>query len=221
MKPPSLLLGLIPTVLAGVASPIVINLGGSRSIGITADGDNANLIQIVSVTTSGRGCPAGSVATIISTDRTVVTLGYDNFRAYIGPSPRSTCSIRLRLKYPGGHTISLVQTTFHGFAVLDPGVSGTFESRYAFGNAAQSSLVSSTIESSPESMSSGEEYMATATIPDDRKVYSPCGEEVDLVIQTNINLRSRNETGSGSINDENATVALTQQVNLAFEPCVE
>ncbi|PKS05898.1 hypothetical protein jhhlp_007729 [Lomentospora prolificans] len=231
------LLGALPTVLAGVASPIVINLGGATSIGITADGPNADQIQIISVTTSGRGCPAGSVATVISSDRTVVTLGYDDFRAYIGPNPRgrrrgsggrasreeesSTCSIRLKLHYPGGHTVSVVETTFHGFAVLDPGVTGTFESRYGFGNGAQSSLVTSTIEGDGGTAMDGEQYTATGSIPDDRRVYAPCGEEVDLVIQTSINLRSRNATGSGSLNDDDATIALKQQVNLAFEPCVQ
>lgn len=236
MRPFALLLATLPVVLAGVITPIIIDLGNSTSIGITADESDANLIQIVSVTTQGRGCPAGSVASIISPDRTVVTLGYDSFRAYIGPTPRgrrrgrngratreeesSNCTIRLKLKYPGGHTVSVVQTTFHGFAVLDPGVTGIFESRYGFGNGPQSALVTSSIEGNEERSTIGEQYTATGSFPDDRRVYAPCGEEIDLVIQTTINLRSRNETGSGSLNDEDATIALTQQVNLAFEPCV-
>ena len=60
-------------------------------------------ITILDAQTSGSGCPAGTVSTTMSTDRTVVTFGFDAFQTYIGPNTRpqdksKNCQIHLSLK---------------------------------------------------------------------------------------------------------------------------
>jgi len=67
----------------------------------------------------------------------VVTLGFDAFVAYIGPTaPQSAkskaCQIHLNLKYPGGFSFAVVEAVYHGYARLDPDVTGTFLSTYFF-----------------------------------------------------------------------------------------
>lgn len=42
-------------------------------------------IYIISTSTSGNGCPQGSVTTTLSPDKEVVTFGFDSFQTYIGP----------------------------------------------------------------------------------------------------------------------------------------
>lgn len=84
----------------------------------------------------------------------VVTFGFDAFQTYIGPTAKQAdktkqCQIHLSLQYPGGFQYSVVDATYHGWARLDPGVTGTFVSSYFFSQAAsQTCTTRSTISGS-------------------------------------------------------------------------
>lgn len=66
-----------------------------------------------------------------------MTIGFDSFLALIGPTAAQAdksknCQIHLNLQYPGGFQYSVVEAVYHGYARLDPGVTGTFLSTYFF-----------------------------------------------------------------------------------------
>jgi hypothetical protein len=97
---------------------------------------------------SGNGCPGGSVSTIVSPDRSVITFGFDQFQAVIGPGSKlqdkqKNCQLHLNLHYPGGFQVSLVTATYHGYVRLDEGVSANFLSSYYFSQAASKTVRSS------------------------------------------------------------------------------
>lgn len=49
------------------------------------------------------------------------------------PSDKSkNCQLHLNLKYPGGFQFAVVESTYHGYAQLEEGVTGTFYSTYYF-----------------------------------------------------------------------------------------
>lgn len=67
----------------------------------------------------------------------VITFGFDSFQTYIGPGTTQAdrsknCQIHLNLKYPGGFQFAVVESTYHGYAQLDAGVTGNFFSTYFF-----------------------------------------------------------------------------------------
>jgi hypothetical protein len=67
----------------------------------------------------------------------VITYGFDQFQTYIGPGTKAAdhsknCQLHLNLKYPGGFQYSVVDATYHGFARLDAGVTGSFITTYYF-----------------------------------------------------------------------------------------
>jgi hypothetical protein len=67
----------------------------------------------------------------------VITYGFDQFQTYIGPgttpADRSkNCQLHLNLKYPGGFQYAVVDATYHGWARLDDGVTGSFITTYYF-----------------------------------------------------------------------------------------
>lgn len=98
-------------------------------------------VTIQSSRYSGNGCPQGSVSSIISPDRTVITFGFDSFQAYIGPNAnqgdkQKNCQLHLDLRYPGGYQMSVMQATYHGYVRLDAGVTASFYSTYFFSQAA-------------------------------------------------------------------------------------
>ena len=92
-------------------------------------------VKIAGTSYSGSGCPKGSVSTILSDDRTVVTFGFDKFQALIGPRAKpadasKNCEIKMQLRYPNEYQLSIVRATYHGYIRLDDGVTAQFLSSY-------------------------------------------------------------------------------------------
>ncbi|KAG7123068.1 putative secreted protein like [Verticillium longisporum] len=159
---------------------------------------NPNEIQIVSAQFSGSGCPQGSVSTTISPDRTVITFGFDRFQTYIGPGipfaeRTKNCNLHLNLRYPSGFQFAVVESTYHGFAQLDQGGGGIWKD--------------------------GQVYTKQDVIPTAALIWAQCGASGILNVNNRINLVSRVPSAYGSITDDDATVAFTQQVNVKWQKC--
>lgn len=94
-------------------------------------------VQIVGITYGGTGCPSSTVSSIISDDRTVMTLIFDEYVASIGPESgitdnRKNCQLNINLRYPGGFQYSILSADYRGYAYLEEGVYGTQKSTYYF-----------------------------------------------------------------------------------------
>ncbi|KAH7316851.1 hypothetical protein B0I35DRAFT_409994 [Stachybotrys elegans] len=181
-------------------------------------------IQISGVAWSGNGCPQGTVSTSISSDRTVVTFGFDAFQTYIGPGLPVTersknCQLHLTLAYPGGFQFAVVESTYHGYAILEKGVTGTFYSTYYFSQDAGSTTTTRTTITGGGVWAQGQVYTKQDQIPTASVIWSPCGATGNLNINNRIGLTSTNASAYGSITDDDATVAFTQQMNLQWRPC--
>ncbi|CRK39464.1 hypothetical protein BN1708_001671, partial [Verticillium longisporum] len=185
---------------------------------------NPNEIQIVSAQFSGSGCPQGSVSTTISPDRTVITFGFDRFQTYIGPGipfaeRTKNCNLHLNLRYPSGFQFAVVESTYHGFAQLDQGVSGTFFSTYFFSQDAGATTTTSTSIEGGGIWKDGQVYTKQDVIPTAALIWAQCGASGILNVNNRINLVSRVPSAYGSITDDDATVAFTQQVNVKWQKC--
>ncbi|KAL1874345.1 hypothetical protein VTK73DRAFT_477 [Phialemonium thermophilum] len=189
-----------------------------------ADGPDPNEIQIQSATFSGNGCPQGTVSTSISPDKTVITFGFDGFQTYIGPGYNPTektknCQLHLNLKYPGGFQFAVVDSTYHGYAQLDPGVTGTFYSTYYFSQDASATTTTQTSITGGGIWQDGQVYTKADTVPTASYIYSPCGANGILNINNRIALTSNNRSATGLLTDDDATVAFTQQIHLNWKTC--
>jgi len=181
-------------------------------------------IQIVSASFSGNGCPQNSVSTSISPDRTVITFGFDKFQTYIGPGAAvgdktKNCALHLNLKYPGGFQFAVVDSTYHGYAQLDKGVTGTFFSTYFFSQDASATTTTQTSITGGGVWASGQVYTKADSIPTASLIWAPCGATGILNINNRIALTSSDSKAGGSITDDDATVAFTQQINLSWQKC--
>ncbi len=200
--------------------PNTMPAGGSN----LADSPDPNEIQIISVGFSGNGCPQGSVSTSISPDRTVVTFGFDKFQTYIGPTYSATektknCQLHLNLKYPGGFQFAVVDSTYHGFAQLDPGVTGTFYSTYYFSQDASATATTQTSIAGGGVWADGQVYTKNDKIPTASVIYAPCGASGILNVNNRIALTSSVKTATGQVTDDDATVAFTHQLHLSWRTC--
>jgi hypothetical protein len=153
-----------------------------------------------------------------------VTFGFDDFQTYIGPGTvvsdhTKNCQLHLNLAYPGGFQFAVVDSTYHGYAQLDPGVTGSFFSTYYFSEDAAATTTTETVISGGGVWEAGQVYTKADTVPTASYVYSPCGTNGILNINNRIALTSNSSTASGEITDDDATVAFTQQIHLSWIPC--
>ncbi|KAI0874016.1 hypothetical protein GGS24DRAFT_362196 [Hypoxylon argillaceum] len=200
------------------ANPLVLPGAGSGTA------PDPTTIQITSVSASGNGCPQGTVSTELSPDRQVVTFGFDAFQTYIGPGTSvadrtKNCQLHLNLKYPGGFQFAVVESTYHGYAQLEKGVTGTFYSTYYFSQSPADTTTTQTSISGGGLWEFGDVYTKQDLVPTASVIWSPCGATGILNVNNRIALVATNTSAYGTISDDDATVALTQQIHVAWQAC--
>jgi hypothetical protein len=99
----------------------------------------AGSIKIGQIAYSGTGCPQGTVTSMLSDDKSLVTFGFDQFQATIGPQSkpgdsRKNCNLRLQLLFQDGFQMAVAETVFHGYTRLDDGVNAKFTTDYDYLN---------------------------------------------------------------------------------------
>ncbi|KAJ9136544.1 hypothetical protein NKR23_g9774 [Pleurostoma richardsiae] len=189
-----------------------------------AQSPDPSQVQIAGLSFSGNGCPQGSVSTSLSSDRTVVTFGFDQFQTYIGPGTAVTdhtknCQLHLTLRYPSGFSFAVIDSTYHGYAQLDAGVTGTFYSSYYFSEDAARTATTRTSIGGGGVWAEGQVYTKQDIVPTASYVRSPCGSTSILNVNNRIALTSADAGASGLITDDDATVAITQQIHLRWFSC--
>jgi len=189
-----------------------------------ASGPDPNQISILESSYSGNGCPQGSVSTNTSPDKTVITYGFDQFQTYIGPNTKPSdhsknCQLHLNLKYPGGFQYAVVDATYHGFARLDAGVTGTFLTTYFFSQDATKTSTTRMVADGGGAIAKGQVYTKSDTVETTATVWSPCGTTGILNINNRILLTSSNSSAAGELSNDDATVAFTQQLHVSWRPC--
>ena len=203
-------------------------------------------ITINSVSAEGTGCPSGTVAITIPPDRTIVTLGFDEFQLGVGNGWRSadrqkTCNIHLNVHYPAGYSYAVIETTYHGFAQLDEGVNGVFETEYVFADEEGKgliggllgliggllgsvgdllSIVTTVVITGGGLLADGDSFTVSEKVPIEKVVRSPCeGQNADMLVKMNVGLDVQSSGAQGSLTEDDATIALEQQMHLEWERC--
>lgn len=132
---------------------------------------------------------------------------------------RSCADVPPSLQYPGGFQFSVLDSTYHGYAQLDAGITGNFYSTYYFSQDAQATTTTQTSIAGGGIWADGQVYTKNDKIPTASIIYSPCGATGILNINNRIALTSTNSSASGLITDDDATVAFTQQINISWIKC--
>jgi hypothetical protein len=105
---------------------------------VTAQQPAKASVAIGQISYRGSGCPQGSVSSILSDDKSLVTFGFDKFQVVFGPQvprtdSRKNCDLTLSLDYAPGYQLTIVNTVYHGYTRLDNGVNAKFTTDYDFG----------------------------------------------------------------------------------------
>jgi len=202
------------TVLALVATSIA-----APSIDTRADKPDPSQVTIKGITTSGTGCPQGSVGKFISSDLTTFTLIFDKYVASIGPGivtteSRKFCQINLQLHYPSGFQYSIQSTIYRGFVALDSGVTGTQEATYYFSGESKQVSTKSTFKG-PIS----KDYTIQDNIPITSTIWSPCGADLPINIKSQISLATSSKTATGLLTDDSIDGKVTFVTGVQWQKC--
>ncbi|PNS16198.1 hypothetical protein CAC42_1961 [Sphaceloma murrayae] len=176
-------------------------------------------VQITGLTYGGTGCPQGTVASVISADRTYMTLIFDSYVASYGPDVaitenRKNCQLNVGLRYPGGFQYSLFSADYRGYAALDKGVTGTQKSTYYFSGQTQQTSTQTDFYG-PIS----KDYLINDKAESTSVIWSPCGAEGLLNINSQVRLTSTDKKATGVLTTDSVDTKFKQILYLQWKKC--
>lgn len=205
-------------------STLLVLAASALSVAVpTPDAPNPNEVSISGFTYAGSGCPAGSVASSQDPSKTVLTLLFDSYIASIGPGTvpkdwRKNCQVNLNIRYPGGYQFSIFSADYRGFEKLESGVTGKQTATYYFsGEQAQSSL--SSYFNGPTSPPEGKDYLITDKFAVESRVWSPCGANLPLNINSQLSLSSKDKKASGLLTTDSQDFKFAQIYHIEWRRC--
>jgi hypothetical protein len=125
----------------------------------------------------------------------------------------------LNLKYPGGFQYAIVEATYHGWARLDEGVTGSFITSYYFSQDASKTQTTRMTAVGGGALTAGQVYTKKDTVETTATIWSPCGSNGILNINNRIALTNKKSDQAGEMSNDDATVAFTQQLHVAWRKC--
>jgi hypothetical protein len=125
------------------------------------------------------------------------------------------------LQYPTGFQFSTVESTYHGYARLDKGVTGTFFSTYFFSQDASATTTTQTSITGGGVWTDGQVYTKVDKVPTASYIWSPCGAQGILNINNRLALSTTDRNAEGEFTNDDATVKFTQNLQLLWRPCTK
>ncbi|KAI1840045.1 hypothetical protein JX265_013531 [Neoarthrinium moseri] len=205
-----LLLAALPTAFAAPSGSINVPTGAVPPTGVVIEG----------ISYAGSGCNAGTVAGAISKDLSTITLLYDSFVAQAGSGikpaeARKNCQLNLQLRLPQGWQFSVFKADYRGYGFLQKGDKGVVKSTYYFSG--DSSQVSST-----QTLTGpyDDNYLKTDQFGLQSTVWSPCGEEGLLNVNSEVRVTPLNTNNSALLTVDSTDFKFTQIHYLQWQQCV-
>ncbi|MBF0313047.1 MAG: DUF4360 domain-containing protein [Oligoflexia bacterium] len=131
----------------------------------------------------GTGCPAGSASVTLSPDNKSLSVLFDSYVANAGGMTgktidRKTCNLSVPVHVPQGIQISIFKVDYRGYVNVPFGGEGRFNVEYFFAGTRGPS-VQKTFPGGYD-----RDYFLTNDIITSSVVWSPCGEDVNLRINS-------------------------------------
>ena len=184
-----------------------------------AAGPSGHEVQITGIAFAGSGCPAGSVSGQLSTDLTTITLLYASFVAQAGKGLtaadyRKNCQLNVKLKYPQGWQFSIFKADYRGYAQIPKGDTGTCKATYYFSGDSKQITSTLTLKGPFD-----DNYLKTDQFGVESTVWSPCGVEGLLNINSEVRLSPADSTRSALLTVDSTDLKFTQIHYLQWQKC--
>lgn len=166
----------------------------------------------------GSGCPAGTASTTLSPDQKSLSIIFDEFMVEAGGQTgktldRKNCSIAIPVHVPQGYSISIIDIDYRGFNSLPRGATSRFTAEYFFAGMIGPRVV--------KDFRGGldEEYIIQNKLGVNASVWSACGADVNLRVNTSLMVRnsSRREEALTTIDSADINGGLVYHI--AWKRC--
>ena len=176
----------------------------------------ADDITIEDISYNGSGCPLGTVMDNVSEDKQAFTLTFAEYIAETGPdySPsdgRKNCQITLSLKVPQGWQFSIGSFDYRGWLYADKGIRAEHNTSYYFQGSSQTARFRERI-SGPFF----DDYQFTENVGIESLVWSRCGVERALNINTAISVRNTRKSKYPDAEGAMGTDSIDGQIQQIF-----
>jgi hypothetical protein len=180
---------------------------------------NPSDVYIRKFTYAGSGCPYGTVANSTDPSKEVLTLLFSDYIASIGPGTkvsdrRKNCAVSLDIHYPQGYQFAIFTADYRGYADLDYGVTGEQQSTYYFAGHQQQFKAKTTWKGEFR-----EDYLITDKYAVESVVWSPCGANYPLNINTELRLTQQKSYQTGLITNDSQDFKVHQIYHLQWRKC--
>ncbi len=156
----------------------------------------------------GNGCPGGSASVTLSPDKKTLSLIFDSFIVEAGGAAprvaRKNCNIAIPVHIPQGFSVSLISADYRGFNALPQGATAKFLTEYFFAGFTGPKF-QKTFYGSLNS-----DYLVQNTLGVMANVWSPCGQSVNLRVNTSMLVQSnyRNEYALSTVDTADFSAGL-------------
>ncbi len=163
---------------------IFITLGLSVAFALST-ANAQSVLQLGIPAHAGSGCPAGTASASLSPDGSALTLLFDQYVAEAGGMTglsvdRKTCNISIPVLVPEGFSVSILTVDYRGFVSIPFGGSGRFSAEYFFAGS-RGPIATKNFFSGSEG-----DFNITNNLGIQAMVWSPCGADVNLRVNTNM-----------------------------------
>ena len=178
-------------------------------------------VYIKNIAYNGSGCPIGSVAENLSSDKQAFTLTFAEYIAEAGPGlslrdGRKNCQITLDLHVPQGWQYSVGTFDYRGFVVLDRGMQAKHTTSYYFQGQGRTGRFQNTMNGAMD-----EVFQFRQRVGLESFVWSSCNAERALNINTAISVRRKggSRRAEGIIGTDSADGSIQQIWGIRWRRC--
>jgi hypothetical protein len=166
----------------------------------------------------GSGCPTGTASATLSPDRKTLSVLFDQYIAEAGHSvgrnlDRKSCNLAIPVSIPNGLSVSILKVDYRGFVSVPRGGLAQLGVEYFFAGA-RGPRTSESFRGPVE-----RDYTVTDNLMASAIVWSGCGEDVTLRVNSNM-LAKSNSRGEDVLATVDSTDVDSQMVyHLQFRSC--
>jgi|GEM_PF-2254891 hypothetical protein len=175
-------------------------------------------VYIKDFTYAGSGCPANSVGSLLSDDRSVLEVLFDRLQVNLQPTgqaafpQQSNCALSIKLHIPAGWSATWHRVEHRGFADTSGKATGELRARYYIPGAGGFDA-NRVFNFKPN-------YVRDYTIIHDNisTAYTACGREVPMTVNTRIRLSGR-PTGYNALTVDSISKKVKTTLFLKYKRC--
>jgi hypothetical protein len=150
---------------------------------------NKSDIQLGEPGYGGTGCPAGTASTVLSPDKKALSIIFDEFLVEAGGETRKriarkSCNIAIPVHVPQGLSVSVIDVDYRGYHMLPRGAQAKFSAEYFFAGM-RGPKYRKTFRGYMD-----DEYMISNALTVVGQVWSPCGKDVNLRVNSSMMVRT-------------------------------